>query len=87
MAYDTNDARIQLQYYPKRASATASFSGTIKFANAGSNSGNLTSALFDNAGTDTTLLYRNDLSGLTRGQAYQLSAQATNTYVSFSAEL
>jgi len=87
MAYDTNDARIQLQYYPKRASATATFSGTIKFANAGSNSGNLTTALFDNAGTDTTLLYRNDLSGLTRGQAYQLSAQATNTYVSFSAEL
>ena len=87
MSWAANDVRIQLQYYPKRASATCTMSGTIKFANSGSNSGNLTTYYFDNFGTDTGLMYRNDLSGLTTGQALQASAQAANTYVSFSAEL
>jgi hypothetical protein len=86
MAWDTNDQRIALQYYPKRANPTGSMSGSIRFAtSAGGNT--LTSYLFDTPGVNTLLMYNNSTSGLTRGDALQVTAQATGTFISFSAEL
>jgi hypothetical protein len=86
MGWDTNDVRIQLQYYPKRANVTCVMSGSIRFATA-SYGTTLTSFLFDNAGIETALMYNNTTSGITIGNALQVAAQNTTTYISFSAEL
>jgi hypothetical protein len=86
MAWDTNDQRIALQYYPKRANPTGLMSGSIRFAtSAGGNT--LTSYLFDTPGVNTLLMYNNTTSGLTRGNALQVTAQTSGTFISFSAEL
>jgi len=84
-AYNTNDARTALYYYPKRANPTCAFSGTVRFGTAAGGT-NITSFNFDAAGVNSVLLYNNATSGFTLGQALQASAQAATT-ISFSAEL
>jgi len=85
MGYASNDVRTTLQYYPKRTSATLSFSGTFRFGNGGYNL-NISSFLFDQAGSNTVLIYNNSTSGFTQGQAYQITAQAASK-ITISAEL
>jgi hypothetical protein len=86
MAWTGTDVRIPISYYPKRASATCAFSGTIRFATNAFGQ-NFTSVTFDNAGVNTVLLFNGSASGFTAGQAQQVTAQAANTYISISAEL
>jgi hypothetical protein len=86
MAWTGTDVRITLSYYPKRASATCAFSGTIRFATNAFGQ-NFTSVTFDNAGVNTVLLFNGSASGFTAGQAQQVTAQASSTFISISAEL
>jgi len=86
MAWTGTDVRITLSYYPKRASATCAFSGTIRFATNALGQ-NFTSMTFDNAGVNTVLLFNGSASGFTAGQAQQVTAQAANTLISVNAEL
>ena len=88
MAYAASDLRTVLQFQvPKRAAATASFSGTVNFTTA-SISKSVTSFSFDGTSVNSTLMYNGSQTGLTVGQALQIQAPGgSSATLTFSAEL
>jgi hypothetical protein len=86
MAWSANDVRVTLGYYPKRALTTCAMSGSIRFQTSGGGQ-TLTSFTFDAPGLNNVLMFNASTSGFTTGQALQLTAENTSSFISFSAEL
>jgi hypothetical protein len=86
MAWSATDVRVTLGYYPKRTLTTCAMSGSIRFQTSGGGQ-TLTSFLFDAPGLNNVLMYNASTSGFTTGQALQLTAENTSSFISFSAEL
>ena len=85
-AWSGSGVRTVLQYQWKRANPTCTISGTLNWANSGKTSTLSSGYAFDNPGLNTALLYNDSASGLTVGQAYQVSSGSSAT-ISFSSEL